>query len=620
MCGIVLHYRNPWRPAEQQRFDQALLRLAHRGPNAQQQQPLLSADDTHPQQVGAIGHTRLSIIALADSHQPMYSMDRRYQLSFNGEIYNYRELRQKLQPHWSFTTCGDTEVLLAGLITQGTDFLTQLKGMWAFALYDRQQQQIIMARDPVGKKPLFFCHSADQCLLASELPTLRALLSESPSICPQAQSHYFQFGFMPPGHTIYQSILEVLPGETVCWQSGQPLQRLHYWRLPQPEPFSGSVLQAQQQLQQYLTQAVRHRLIADVEVGCLLSGGVDSSIVAYLAAQASSKPLKTFCMGFSDQHYDERRYAQQVAQHIGSEHIEHCISRVDAQLLAQLVCNHIGQPFADASLLPTYMAYQLAGQHLSVVLNGDGADELFCGYRRYQARWLMQRLHLNRPPLPAVLTALSHALGDSPAHHSRSLRKRLRLLADLCQQTSPQHISLAPNLFTPAQYQNLFPGSTFIHAQPLDTGIDPVDQMMRLDLQHYLPQAILVKVDRAAMAHAVEPRSPFLDRDLLTWALSLPLSMKQHWRQGKWLLTQTFAHALPKATMTRKKQGFAVPLGLWFCQDLGDQLLQRLHDTPCPALCTTSVTQLLQQHRQGQQDWGLQLWLIYSYLLWQAQA
>jgi asparagine synthase (glutamine-hydrolysing) len=612
MCGILLKFNANNAQGDTTRFEKALSALKHRGPDDQQM-----LIDHH----FCIGHTRLSIIDAVHSKQPFRSHDGRYTLSFNGEIYNYQALKSALHAQWRFNTQGDTEVLLAGLIVEGSAFISKLRGMWAFALVDHQQQSVLLCRDAVGKKPLYYCIEKSQLNVASELPALRLLLDHQPSECASATDHYFQYGFMPVGKTIYENIFSLLPGEYATWQANSPqLNRTRYWQPQLPASFMGSYAEGQDELQSRLRQAVQKRLLAsDVEVGCLLSGGVDSSIIALLAQQQLQTPLKTFCIGFKANSYDESRFAQQVAQRIGSEHHTQMLDQFAPQEFITLLMQHVGQPFYDVSLLPTSMAFALAKNKVKVVLTGDGADELFSGYRRYQARYLFDRLALGHSLPQQALHYLSSLLGDTTEHHSRSFKRKLRLFADYCTRQQQETLQCAPSQFAPALYQRLFP-----HSQPTPypptAHTDSVSHMQLCDMSLYLPQDILIKADIASMANSIEARSPFLDADVIELALSFPIQWKQTLTSGKKILKETYADFFPKKFFNRQKQGFSVPVGEWFKGKLGDDLTQRLKDQPEKKINGVAVIDLLTQHRHGHQDWGLQLWLIYCYFVWKHHA
>ena len=607
MCGILLQYTTKPSEEKQQHFSSALRSLTHRGPDAQNS---LFMSPFY------IGHTRLSIIDLSTSNQPIQSPDKNHTLTYNGEIYNYKALRTQLSPRWSFKTHGDTEVLLAGLMLEGPAFLTKLNGMWAFAFVNHQENSVFLARDPIGKKPLYYTTLNNELALSSELPALKKILQSSPATNQSALSHYFQYGYTPTDKTIYQDIHKLPPGCYATWQPQAQIDIQPYWSpIESITPFQGTYDEAKDQLKIELEESVKKRLVSDVEVGCLLSGGVDSSIVACLAAKQSSKPLKTFCIGFDEKSYDESRHARIIANQIGSDHSEITLQDFDQERLTKLILQHIGEPFADISILPTFLAFQLASQHVKVVLSGDGADELFSGYRRYQARYVYDTLHLGNPLFRFTLNKLSALLGDTTKHHSGSIKRRLRLLANFCERTRQNHQQFAPEQFEKGIFQALFPHAE-LRPYPLnDFNTNPVSKMQFCDQTHYLPEDILLKVDRAAMANSVEPRAPFLDKSVIRFVNSLPIHYKQKLLHGKHILKDTYTNHFPKNFLARKKQGFAVPIGNWFKGRLGKKLLE-MSQLDTHYVNSNSLQNLIKKHQTGQQDYGLQLWLIYCYFIW----
>lgn len=610
MCGLILAY-DPARTDEdlRQAADRALRRIAHRGPDAEGrcESPGL-----------VVGHRRLSIIDLDASTQPMPEPTGRYLLAFNGEIYNYRELRPGFEPHWTFRTQGDTEVLLAGLVLEGTAFLQRAAGMWAAVLWDQQAHQALLVRDRMGKKPLYYWSDRDRLYIASELPSLLALLPQVPAEDLDSTADYLRYGFYLPGTTAYQGIREVLPGHWLTWSPGAGMATGAYWQLALGG-FTGGPREARARLRETLAAAVRRRLVADVEVGAFLSGGVDSSLVVALAAEAAGTPPRTFTIGFADASYDERDYAREVARHLGTRHTEEVLGSFEAADLEHLVLNHVGQPFADSSLLPTTLVSRLAAREVKVALSGDGGDELFGGYQRYLGRSLLR--WYTRLPLALRRQAerALRALPEPMAHHSRSLLKKAHLFADLAARAAADTPYLAPLLYDPAEFAALAPDLVGRgHPPPLipaECDLDDVWRMMAADALIYLPQDILLKVDRASMAASLESRAPFLDHSVAELAFSLPRPMHLAGLSGKRMLAGTFRDLLPPRIWARRKQGFSVPLHQWFAGPMGDELAARLRLTSLP-FEPAVIRGLLQDHRQGRRDHGHRLWQIQAYCLW----
>lgn len=611
MCGIAFLFDPTLMPEERrERMSRALNRLLHRGPD---EAGIVDGDGF------SCGHRRLSIIDLSASHQPMTDSAKRWILSFNGEIYNYREIRPSLLSRWAFSTEGDTEVLLAGLALEGASFLERLEGMWAFSLWDSQQQQLLLGRDRLGKKPLYYRLFPGGIACTSELPALRLLDTHTWTEDFDSTADYLRYGYSLPGFTAYQDVREVLPGHVLSWQPETGIQQKPYWQL-QLQTFSGHPAQAQTRLREALVKAVERRLVADVEVGAFLSGGVDSSLIAGIVRRELGRPLKTFTIGFQERAFDERSYARLAAEAFGTEHYEEVLEGWDETELERLIGQHVGQPFADSSLLPTTLVSRVAARQVKVVLSGDGGDELFSGYQRYQARALLR--WYTRLPLKArgAVEGLVRGLPEPMAHHSRSLLKKAHLFLDIVDRQAAETPYFAPLLFSPGQLQQLAPDVAqqghLPPGIPEATEPDNLQRMMTADALIYLPQDILVKVDRASMAQALEARAPFLDRAVVELAFSLPRPWHRRGWRGKRMLHETFGDLLPAALWRRRKQGFGVPLHDWFRGTLGARLQGWLSDQP-GVLAAPIVQSLLAEHQARRRDHGYRLWLIYVYLLWQ---
>lgn len=609
VCGILFAYL-PASPAQAltESARRVLDAMRHRGPDE---------DGLVVRAPWLIGHVRLSILDLAASRQPMPDPTGRYWLSFNGEIYNFRALRQELAADWSFRTQGDTEVLLAGLCLRGERFLSQMEGMWALAFWDAQERQLLLSRDPMGKKPLYYRVSDQGILAVSELPALRTLSPDPFEEDLDSTADYLRYGYYLPGYTAYQGVLEVLPGHSLRWTPNRVHEQAPHWRLSL-DPFQGSQADAQERLRECFLRSVEKRLVADVEVGAFLSGGVDSSLVVAALTQLGVHP-KTFTIGFEDAAYDERIYARRMAKLAHTEHIESTLAVWEAESLIRLLRNHVGQPFSDSSLLPTAAVSALAASRVKVALSGDGGDELFSGYERYQARTILRWYSRVPKPMRHGLERLIRAFPEPMAHHSRSLLKKAHLFLDILARRDGECPYVAPLLHSPAAFARLAPSlASRGHtppALPESCRLDDIQEMMVSDALVYLPQDILLKVDRASMAHSLETRAPFLDKDLVSLAFSWPRIWHRSGFQGKRMLVRTFGDWLPDALWRRRKQGFAVPLHLWFRADLGRQLETLLTTVQHP-LAPECVRWLLQTHRQGHRDHGYRLWNLYVYLLW----
>lgn len=610
MCGITFSYSAKEESLLGERTKGALLKLQHRGPDASS---MLTGVNW------AIGHRRLSILDLENSHQPMQSPDSKFVLSFNGEIYNFKALRDELTAHWQFRTSGDTEVLLAGLIHYGPSFLEKLRGMWALALWNSQSGDLLLARDRTGKKPLYYAYNEHEFSCASELPALFTLTGKQLAEDLDSTADYFCYGFYLPGNTAYAGISEILPGHFATWNASRGFSQKPYWKLtigPCYESHSNAVTD----LRNAMITSVERRLVSDVEVGLLLSGGIDSSLIATMLHKHFGQQPKSFTVGFDSNAYDERDDARRVAIESNTQHYERVFSDFNPEQLNSLVSRVIGQPFGDASLLPTSCAYALAGEHVKVVLSGDGADELFSGYQRYQARLLIN-YYLSLPVGLRALAEKSIALFDEPlGHHSRSLIKKAKLFVRYAQHANLDQPYIAPALLSRDIRDLIAPelsgrGHDAVHLnEPHNT--DDILEMMARDTLIYLPQDILTKVDRASMAHSVESRCPFLDADLVDLAFRLPRHWNRRGLKGKRLIRDTFPDYLPQATWKKRKQGFSVPLSEWFNGELGNRLLLLVRDNKDIGLSASQIESMLAKHRARITDYSMSLWAIYSHLQW----
>ncbi|MBF0213275.1 MAG: asparagine synthase (glutamine-hydrolyzing) [Magnetococcales bacterium] len=610
MCGLTVLYHPAWSVERLRRHTGvALERLAHRGP------------DGHGiwNDAGVIlGHRRLAIVDLAGSPQPMSDPTHRYHLVYNGEIYNHQSLRHALTPRWTFRTSGDTELLLAGLVLLGPAFLNRLEGMWALALWDGDSRTLLLARDRMGKKPLFYQHDAGQSAFscASELPALAALTDTPWSRDEESTADFFRYGYPLPGFTAYREVRELLPGHWLRWRPGEAIEQGRYWSLSLT-PFTGSRNEARERLRTALIRSVEQRLMADVEVGALLSGGVDSTLIVAILTRILHRSPRTFTLGFPVASFDESPMARRVATLFGTRHREARFDLEQMELLDRLLREQVGQPLADPSLLPVALVAKLAGEEVKVILSGDGGDELFCGYQRYQARVLLrwytrlplrlrrwgERLILSRP--------------EGMAHHSHDWMKKAHLFLAAQRRLGDETPYFAPRLFDREGLTALLPELSHAgHAPPELPEVanhQELTRMMVADALIYLPQDILTKVDRASMAFSVESRCPFLDREVVELAFSWPASWHRRGFSGKRMLLESFPDLIPGFVRRRRKQGFAVPVAHWLKGVAGDRLLDRLQalDTP---LNPEEVARLLAIHRSGRQDHGLRLWAIHAYV------
>ena len=628
MCGIVGVLRLDGAPTPAGVLARMTAALAHRGPDAQQVQVVADG----PVHVG-LGHTRLKILDLSDAAgQPMASDDGKVRLVFNGELYNFRELRAQLRSRGArFSTSSDTEVLLRLYEAEGLQGLARLDGMFAFGLWDGRHRRLVLARDRMGKKPLFYWMKPGCVAFASEIKALLRHPDIVPEIAVDALPAFFLFGYVPTPGTLYQGIRKLPPASWMEVRDTGEVRIAPYWELAlaprQPRPRQAEAAAAVREL---ATDAVRRRLVADVPLGAFLSGGVDSTIVVGIMSQLRREPVRTFSIGFAgDPAFDETSYARLAARRFGTVHTEFVAEPSSVDLVDQLVYHHDG-PFADSSAIPTYLLSRLTRDHVTVALTGDGGDELFAGYLRFYAALAAERV-------PAwVRQAVRRLLGGLPEEGGhRSLQRQLRKFAASAALPFEERFSRWISVFY-EDLPRLLPGCraekgwgpSGTMPPPLallaphlarSHGASPLTRLLHLNLQTYLLDDLLVKMDRCSMAHGLEARSPFLDRALLDYVMSLPDSMKVRWGRTKVILRQAFADLVPPAILRRGKMGFGVPLRAWFSRDLrqtlqevllaGDARLRRFVDQDY-------VRQLCAAHVAGRADHAHRLWTLLTFEVW----
>ena len=584
----------------------------------------------------AFSHRRLSIIDLSpEGHQPMVSASGRYVVTYNGEIYNYQQLRAQLDYPWRGQS--DTEVLLAAVEAWGVEkALAAFNGMFAFALWDRQEETLTIARDRMGEKPLYYGWVGDQFVFASELKAFRDVPGWPPEINRDALSLLMRYSYIPAPHSIYLGIHKLMPASYLTLRIGEKqAQAKPYWSFESmveacsAHRISCTEDEAIGELDTRLRFAVSQRMMADVPLGAFLSGGVDSSTIVALMQAQSSRPVKTFTIGFTEQGFDEAPYARGVARHLRTEHTEIYISSHEAAEVIPLLPTIYDEPFADSSQIPTYLVSKFAQQHVTVALSGDGGDEIFGGYNRYirgPALWnaisavpFGVRAHAARMLL-AAHHALIHKMMPEGASRKARLARKLgnyyekigtrsaeEFYLKLCSiQDHPEKIVIAghePSLLQTSK------------AIPLHYG----EWMMMQDALTYFPGDILTKVDRAAMAVSLETRTPFTDPEVMGFAWQLPMQMKIHQGKGKWLLRQLLYRYVPQHLIDRPKAGFAVPIGAWLRGPLklwAMELLapDMLHQQGFFDAAT--VESMWNMHQSRQRDMELPLWNILMFQSW----
>ena len=621
MCGIAgrLNFRSgaPVAPALIQQMSDL---IAHRGPDG---------DGVWTAGPIGLGHRRLAIIDLSSAgRQPMLSSDGTLAVTFNGEIYNFLELRQVLEGHGHrFRSRTDTEVILAAYRQWGVECLSRMRGMFAFAVWDATDRSLFIARDRVGKKPLHYLLDRDGIAFASEPKAFLADPGFQPRPNRKALSAFLTHQYVPSPLSAFEGVSKLPPGHYLRIRDGK-LTIHRYWKLSYAQKRRIGEQQACEELIDELREAVRLRLISDVPLGAFLSGGVDSSAVVALMAQISNAPVKTFSIGFDEQEFDELPYARQVAQRYGTEHHEFVVRPNATEIFDKLVW-HYNEPYADSSAIPTFYLSELARRHVTVALNGDAGDENFAGYRRYIApsdAEQFDRLHpalrrlvaevAQRTPAPAKSDSVLYRgrrwlrrLADSPAgrYSRRTMIFDPELKAEIC---DPAFLADTEQAGASAFLADAFAAT--------DAG-DMIDACLDVDVSYYLPDCLLVKVDIATMAHGLEGRSPMLDHEFMEFAASLPSGLKLHHGSTKYILKQAVRPLLPADIIDRPKKGFSVPLGPWFRNELRELSGDLLLDGRLAArgyVQPRAVRRLLDEHWRGVAGWQDQLWTLLMLESW----
>lgn len=638
MCGIT---GGSW-TQQAQPLDEATLRrmtdaLAHRGPD--DSGAWFATSDRERVGGAALGFRRLAIIDLSGGHQPMSNEDGTVWIAFNGEVYNYRELKPQLEAlGHQFRTVSDTECIVHAYEQWGRDCLQYLRGMFAIAIWNDRTRSLFLARDRMGQKPLVYRLARGQLTFASELKSLLQVPNAPRQIDPTAVADYVTLQYVPHPKTMMQGYSKLPPGHWAEFHAATGdfvVQR--YWEAPYQRPYAGSPGDQtstdagdwSSQLRETLTEAVKLRMRSDVPFGAFLSGGVDSTIITGLMQQQCEQKVHTFSIGFSEKKFDERSFAREAAAKLGTDHHEFVVDPSAVEMLPKLI-EHYDEPFADSSAIPTMYLSKLTRQHVTVALTGDGGDELFAGYDRYLAVDLAARIDR----LPGFLrTALTNPVWQKlPASVQQKSRSRQikRFLAALGQSPERRYAnwisifddSRRPRLLSIDFNDRLdeYDGASFIlDAYRRCSEPDFVHRTTCVDVETYLPCDILTKVDIASMAFSLECRSPFMDHRLVELAAKIPRDLKLKNRRGKRILIETFADLLPQSIQTRRKMGFGVPLDHWFRGSLKPMLIDTLLDRKALGrgyFDPTAVRRLVEEHTTAKWDHSARLWLLLVFELW----
>ncbi|MBI9079546.1 MAG: asparagine synthase (glutamine-hydrolyzing) [Pseudodesulfovibrio sp.] len=623
ICGFVGYHRA---------LDDASLKamtdtIDHRGPD--------DSDIWLDREAGVgLGHRRLSILDLSPlGRQPMHSACGRYVIAYNGEVYNHLDLRRELG-EYPFKSTSDTETILAAISQWGLEeAVKRFVGMFAFALWDRQERSLSLVRDRLGIKPLYYGLSGGAVVFGSELKALRAAPVFDNRINRNALGLYFRHSCIPTPYSIYEGIHKLTPGTIACYKDGQTEPELiTYWSSRQAwldgiaNPFGGTIDEATDELDGLLRNAVGMRMLSDVPLGAFLSGGIDSSTIVAMMQEQSSRPVKTFAIGFHEDAYSEAKYAKEVARHLGTDHTELYLSPKDLLDVIPLIPKHWDEPFADASQIPTYCVSRLAREYVTVSLSGDGGDELFAGYRRYfyMNKWSI----VERVPYAARYFA-SKTLAHIPAPFFELFgpwgpKVRWRVDA-LSMKTFSEFYR---NLFSHCKHPEEFVlGSSEPETQLMNPANRVSEDRLKLmtlwDTVGYLPDDILTKVDRASMAVGLETRVPLLDHRVVEFAAALPTSMKVQNGSGKEVLRRVLDRYVPRELVDRPKMGFGVPIQDWLRNELRDwceSLLQPDEIRRQGLLNADMVERMWREYLDGTLHWNSHLWDVLMFQAWLAEV
>jgi asparagine synthase (glutamine-hydrolysing) len=572
-----------------------------------------------------LGVRRLSVIDLAGGHQPVFNEDKTICVVYNGEVYNFQELRQELESRGHrFHSHTDTEVIVHLYEEMGRDCVQKLRGMFAFAIYDTRSKRLLLARDRLGIKPLHYAFADGRLLFASEIKSILAVAPELASIDERALWQYMYFGYIPDPATAFLPIRKLPPGHVLEFEGGK-VSIHQYWDLPEYSTHQPrSEEECLEELEHRLAEAVRIRMIADVPLGALLSGGTDSSTIVALMARVSSRPVKTFSIGFRHADFNEAPYARLVAERFGTEHHELILEPNVVETVESLT-HSLEEPFGDSSILPTYYISRLARQHVTVALSGDGGDEAFAGYERYQIHlqrrnisWIPEwvghayRKHFH-PKLPSSLMGRNLA-------YSVSLPWAERYIEGISLQPFDREMALLSDDFRVAAFGEVDPMSAvrrFLHEAP---AYDPLSRVLYLDAKTYLPGDILAKVDRMSMLASLEVRVPILDHLLLEWITGLPAEWKMRGKKQKYIFAKLAEKlGVPREVLDRPKQGFALPLRHWMRNELKDLIMSVLLDSSTRQrgyFNPEGVQRMLNEHFEGRRDHSARIWRFLMFELW----
>jgi asparagine synthase (glutamine-hydrolysing) len=620
MCGICgkVSFKN--NVVDRSLIANMCQRLIHRGPDDEGIYTSLHV---------GLGQRRLSIIDLSrGAVAPLPNEDGTIWVTFNGEIYNFQELKAELiEKGHVFRTATDTEVIVHLYEEYGTQCLTKMRGMFAFALWDSNQKRLFTARDRLGKKPFFYTKTSSSLIFGSEIQAI--LTDPEVSVSPNfaAIDQYLTYQYVPSPLTAFAGIFKLPPAHFLTCEANGAIEIHRYWSPPLLEKTTASPDEIEAELLERLKEAVRLRLISDVPLGAFLSGGVDSASVVALMALESPKPVKTFSIGFEEEDYNELPYARLIAERYQTEHHEFTVKPAAAEILPLLV-RHYGEPFADSSALPTYYVAKMTRQYVTVALSGDGGDENFSGYHHYRqlSQWAAADV-IPQPARKAIASAMESILDRLPYQEATAkLSKALFMLGTQLPDRYNQQLSILKPQEKKACYTSYFKSlakeidtSDPLAELPWNDAMDALDWMMRHDQNFHLPDCWMVKVDIASMANSLEVRCPFIDHKLIEFTATIPSFLKRNSKGGKLILKNVMKGLLPPEILNKRKTGFGVPLAKWFRGELSDLVRAMLLDSTAQhrGLFEQRFTsKMVDEQLTGQRDWSNRLWAFLCLEMW----
>ena len=621
MCGIVgiLNYGNN-KPVDEGLIKEMATIIKHRGPDG---------EGYYVKGNLGMGHRRLSIIDVAGGSQPIYNEDKSIVIVFNGEIYNFPELKKDLiSKGHSFYTNTDTEVVIHLYEELGERCVDKLRGMFAFAIWDEKQKKLFIARDRVGIKPLYYYYDKNRIVFASELKSLVVDKTIPKEILPQALSDYFVYLCVVAPKTIFKNIYKLCAGNIlICDEKG--VSTKEYWDMPICNKQNVDETNHIERLNDLLRDAVRFRLISDVPLGAFLSGGLDSSTIVSLMKELEMNEIVTASIGFREKDFDESMYARMVAKHFSTKHYEEVVDTCDVEMIDDILW-YLDEPFADASAIPTYNLSRITNKHVTVALSGDGSDEIFAGYRRYYYDVVENNLRKSIPKFARETFIASLASIYPKADWMPRFLRAKTLLTNLSSSQERSHFN-SIGVFNEKQKNSILNDDIVSHLNGYDsfsvmekyykkTGdMDELSKILYVDFKTYLPDRMLVKVDRMSMAHSLEVRVPFLDHELLEYIAQIPSLLKLKGKNGKYILKKCMAARLPMDIISRRKKGFDIPLDSWFRNDLKAKAYETIFDKNefLKEYCNYGfIKRMWDEHQRKTRNWGQHIWNVYVLTLW----